>query len=379
MKRRKRVIILLCIAFIIVATGLYVADKWDLSKQPNMQDGSGNSSPITQGNDKTEGNKHTQNDEQREEDILIDLQHIKPDETGGIMIVMFHNFVETFIPKPYDKGEFTTTLEEFRQLLQVLYDKKYRLISMKDYLDNNINVAAGCTPMIFTFDDGTSGQFNLVERDGELVVNSNTAVGIMEEFYKSHPDFGLSGVFYVNLGNSTFEGKGSVEQRLKYLVERGFEIGNHTYSHNDLSAAKSEEDIQKYIGRNQQAMQNYITRYTMETFSLPFGGYSARYKYKIMQGEYEDVKYENRAILLVGANPAHPTTVNGFDSFNVPRVRSNGIQPVNYDLQWWLDYFDKNPGPKYISDGRINVITVPDRNKNNIVQDRLAGKKLVVY
>lgn len=371
--------ILLLTAFIIAVTGLYVADRWNLSKQQQRQDGSDNQSPITQGNDKTDGNKHTQNETQQDEDIQIDFQNIKPNETGGIMIVMFHNFVETFTPKTYDNGEFTTTFEEFRQLLQMLYDKKYRLISMKDYLDNNINVAAGCTPMIFTFDDGTLGQFNLVERDGELVVNSNTAVGIMEEFHKNHPDFGLSGVFYVNLGNSTFEGKGSVEQRLKYLVERGFEIGNHTYFHNDLSVAKSEEDIQKYIGKNQQAMQNYISRYTMETFSLPFGGYSAKYKYKIIQGEYEGVKYENRAILLVGANPAHPTAVNGFDSFNVPRVRSNGIQPVNYDLQWWLNYFDKNPGEKYISDGRKDIIAVPEKSKNKIVQDKLADKQLFVY
>jgi len=45
----------------------------------------------------------------------------------------------------------------------------------------------------------------------------------MEEFYEKHPDFGLKGTFYVNLGNSTFEGAGTLQQRLQYLVDKGFE------------------------------------------------------------------------------------------------------------------------------------------------------------
>jgi len=135
-------------------------------------------------------------------------------------------FVESFTPKSYDKGEYTTTFSEFEKLLQDLYDRGYRLISMSDYLNNNISVPAGCIPIIFTFDDGTSGQFNLVEENGTLKVNKKSAVGIMEEFYEKHPDFGLKGTFYVNLGNSTFEGAGTLQQRLQYLVDKGFEIGN---------------------------------------------------------------------------------------------------------------------------------------------------------
>jgi len=86
----------------------------------------------------------------------IDLQSVKPNEAGKIMVVMFHNFVESFTPKSYDKGEYTTTFSEFEKLLQDLYDRGYRLISMSDYLNNNISVPAGCIPIIFTFDDGTS-------------------------------------------------------------------------------------------------------------------------------------------------------------------------------------------------------------------------------
>jgi hypothetical protein len=139
----------------------------------------------------------------------IDVQSVKPNESGKIMVVMFHNFVESFTPTKYDDGQYTTTFSEFEKLLQELYDKDYRLISMTDYLNNNIDVPAGCIPMIFTFDDGTSGQFNLVNENGTLKANKKSAVGVMEEFHERHPDFGLEGTFYVNLGNGTFEGEGT--------------------------------------------------------------------------------------------------------------------------------------------------------------------------
>src|SRR5690606_20232884 len=127
--------------------------------------------------------------------------------------------------------EYTTTFDEFRSLLEELYERGYRLISLEDYLNNNISVPAGCIPIVFTFDDGSPGQFNLIEENGKLVVNPKSAVGIMEEFYREHPDFGLEGTFYVTLGGGTFNGAGTLEDRLKYLVDRGFEIGNHTLNH----------------------------------------------------------------------------------------------------------------------------------------------------
>ena len=91
------------------------------------------------------------------------------------MVVMFHNFVETFTPTKYDK-EYTTTFQAFEELLHN-YDKGYRLISLKDYIGNNISVPAGCIPMVFTFDDGTQGQFNLVEEMENLRLTSVLQLG----------------------------------------------------------------------------------------------------------------------------------------------------------------------------------------------------------
>lgn len=309
----------------------------------------------------------------------VDFQKVKPDESGKIMIIMFHNFVETFKPAPYDEGEYTTTFAAFRELLRELYDKGYRPISMKDYLENNIDVAAGCTPCVLTFDDGTLGQFHLVEENGELVAAKNSAVGIMEEFNREHPDFRLAGVFYVNLGNGTFEGKGSLAERLKYLIDKGFEIGNHTYTHTNLGTAGREKIIEA-LGRNQKRMIELIQGYNFDTLSLPYGeGAYSQHFADIVQGEYEGVRYQNKGIFLVGANPANPSVVKGFNPHAIPRVRSNGINPVNCDLQWWLEYFVKNPSEKYVSDGDRNTVTVPEKHRNRINDEALKEKKIVTY
>ena len=307
----------------------------------------------------------------------IDLQVVKPDESGKIMVVMFHNFVESFEPSKYDKGEYTTTFNEFRKLLPSLYEQGYRLVSMNDYLNNNISVTAGCIPMIFTFDDGTSGQFNLVNEGGNLVANGNSAVGIIEEFNKTHPDFGVEGTFYVNLGNGTFQGEGTLEQRLKYLADKGFEIGNHTYTHINLTNAKDANEIQKEIGLNQKAMYEFIPEYKLNTFSLPYGAPSKNLQAYVQKGEYEGTKYENLAIMEVGWDPTFSPVSKSFNPLSVHRVRASGINPVDADLAWWIKNLTREG--QYISDGNSETVTIPKSKEQNVDSTKLQGKSLVVY
>lgn len=306
----------------------------------------------------------------------IDFEKIKPDESGKIMIIMFHRFIEKY--SSGDK-EYTTTFDEFRNLLQTLYEKGYRLISMTDYLNNNINVPAGCVPMVFTFDDGTPGQFNLIEENGRLTVNRQSAVGIMIEFNKNHPDFGLEGTFYVNLGGGTFEGKGTLAERLKYLIDLGFEIGNHTMNHIDLKKVTTAEKVQQEIGENQKRINELIPGYKMTTLALPLGHHTKgrALDMYIKMGEFEGIRYENLAVLEVGWDPAFSPVSKNFNPLELHRVRAPGIEPVDADLAWWLKNLDRKN--EYVSDGDPDTVTVPDNKKNKINLVRLGNKKLVTY
>lgn len=304
----------------------------------------------------------------------IDLSLVKPDESGKIMVVMFHNFVETYV-----KGDkaYTTTFKEFEALLETLYGSGYRLISLSDYMNGNITTPAGFIPMVFTFDDGTAGQFNLVEENGRLSVNKQTAVGVLEEFNQKHPDFGLKGTFFVNLGNNTFPGKGTVAERLQYLIDEGFEIGNHTYTHINLKEAKSAGEIEKEIGGNQKKMYELIPDYTFTQFSLPYGVPSKDLQQYVEKGEFEGVEYLNKGIVEVGWDPALSPFNAQLNLLSIHRVRASGITPVDADLAWWLKGLKRES--QFVSDGDPGTVTVPKSREEAIDTGKLNGKKLVVY
>lgn len=356
-----------------VATGCGVNKYYSGNKHAN----STNSTSVTTANSsKAAVATQAQDDNsQKPEPIKIDYNKVKPNEAGQIMVVMFHNFVETY---PNGKNEYTTTFAEFESLLDELYQKNYRLVSLEDMLNNNIDVPAGCIPMVFTFDDGTAGQFNLVEQDGQLKANPKSAVGIMEAFNSKHPDFGLKGTFYVNLGVETFKGGGTVQDRLKYLVDKGFEIGNHTKSHVSLPGVKTAAKMLEEVGGNQKLMEEYVPGYKFKAFSLPFGNASKGLKDYVIQGNYQGTEYKHDSIVLVGANQSPSPVSPKFNPFAVPRVRSTGQEKVDCDLAWWLNAMEKGSS-QYVSDGNKATVVVPESKKQNVDTAKLNGKQLITY
>lgn len=254
---------------------------------------------------------------------------------------MYHKFAKE------EKDEWTRSYDNFYKDLEYLYEKGYVTISLNDYLNNNIKVPVGKTPIIFTFDDGTSGQFNLIKNEsGDLIANPNSAVGIMERFYNEHPDFGLNGTFFIN-GTGFFYGEGTNKEKLHYLINKGFEIGNHTNTHVNFSKA-SVETIQKEIGTVNNMISELVEDYKITSLALPFGISSKEHKEYIAKGSYEEKSYENKIILLVGSNPALSPNNEKLDLLNLPRVRARGgNKAVELDLYYWLDKMEQNPNLKY--------------------------------
>ncbi len=335
----------------------------------DQTDGKGN--PASESNDPSDIHADTE----KQTPPVIDLNEVKPNEAGRIMVVMFHNFIEK-----YEKGDkaYTTTFSEFRALLDTLYTSGYRLISMKDYLTGNISVPAGCIPMVFTFDDGTAGQFNLIEENGTFKSNPDSAVGILEEFSKTHPDFGTKGTFFVNLGNQTFGSVGTLQQRLEYLVSKGFELGNHTYSHINLKEdGKTAAIIQEEIGKNQQKMHELIPGYSFAAFSLPYGAPAKELTGYVIKGEFEGTKYENPAIMEVGWDPAPSPFSIKFDPLSTHRVRSSGITPVDQDLGWWLSNMKRDN--QYVSDGNPDTVAIPESYRDYVNPEMVGDRILLTY
>ncbi len=317
----------------------------------------------------------------------IDLAATKPNEAGEIPIVMFHAFTEGLDPNESYSDDFKRYTQSFsylRDLMERLYDKGYRLASMNDFLNNEIKVEAGYRPVIFTFDDGTYSQFSLIEENGELTVNPDCAVAVMLDFYKEHPDFGLAGTFYVNLGGSPFyeersEGPklaGTLQERLQYLIDLGFEIGNHTYTHYNMSNATDAETIIREVGKNQAAMYDLIEGYTFTSFSLPFGGLTDDLFEHIKRGVYEGVPYENKGVVEVGWDPSVSPVNPDFNPYGIHRVRGTGYMAEDCDFEWWLR---NERDPVYVSDGDPNTVTVPEAYTYLVDETKLGDKQLRVY
>ena len=367
MKKINAILITLAISISFIFTGCGSTSQQELEKPTTVPETTVNEPKTT---------THTTTTAVQQQNI--DYATVKPNENGKVVVMMLHAFAESFTPTKGNPGDYITTFDAFRETLQTLYDKGFRLISMTDYLSNNISVPAGYKPIVFTFDDGTEGQFNLVEENGKLIANKESAVGIMQEFNKQHPDFGLKGTFYVNLNNeNTFKGKGTLAERLKYLIDNGFEIGNHTLDHAVLGRVKTADKIVEQVGGNQKKMDELVPGNKMTTHALPEGSYNKTLKDYIIKGNYEGTEYENKAIMLVGAEPAFSPVSKSFNPLLTARIRSTGIHKVECDFDWWLQRFDT--AGLYVSDGNPETVAVPKDKENNVDTAKLNGKKLITY
>lgn len=289
---------------------------------------------------------------------------LKPNEAGKVMILLYHK-----IGRPEKRWQ--RTPENFRKDLERLYKNGYRLLSLQDFVNNRISTPAGYTPVVLTFDDASPGQFRYIRKNGKQIIDPDSAVGILKSFFEKHPDFGLEATFFV-LWDAAFGTPEEMEQKVKHLLELGFDIGNHTLNHTNLRKLDNRA-IQKEIALSAKRAYSFLPKYPFHLLALPYGAIPKNDKV-LEKGEFAGFRYENKAVLLVGAEPALPPYHVDYKSFRVPR-----IQAIDSELNKWLDYFQRYPGERFISDGNPNVTTIPLDYKELIAKDKLGRKKLKTY
>lgn len=320
------------------------------------------------GNDESDGKDEVSPNEDKIP-VEIDYQQVKPNEIAHIMVIMYHGII--------DNPPYHVTEEQFIKDLTFMYENGYRLISMREYLDNNIQVEAGFTPIVLTFDDGLSSTFSLIEEDGKLIPKPGTAIEIIERFAKEHPDFGKTAALYIN-GGGIFEGAGTVEERLNWLVDNGYDLGNHTSTHAKLSKLSSRE-IMKEIGIVDQIIKNAVPDYTVDTLTYPHGLRPKKgLRNFIQEGEYDGVSYSYQVGIREGASgPNVPPIHIKFDPYNMPRAR--GSEGEAQDMWWFFEYYNKNTHRRYISDGNPDRVSILKEDEKYVNKEKLGDKELYLY
>lgn len=272
-------------------------------------------------------------------------------ELGVVPIIEYH-----LIGRP--EGAWRRTPENFRRDLQFLYDHGYYPVKLQDYVAGKLDVPAGRSPVVLTFDDSSEGQFRAVVVNSQPRPDPESAVGIMESFAKKHPDFPATATFFllpaIDKNLRLFGQPEFWSWKLNFLVQHGYELGNHTYWHQNLAKATPEQ-VREQLAKAQAAVNEFVPEYRLRSLSLPYGVWPT-VKELAVAGTYQGISYRHNAILLVGAGPAPSPADISFNSLRLPRIQAGDgvLGPAETLLR-----LEKKQYSRYISDGNPKTISIP--------------------
>jgi len=205
-------------------------------------------------------------------------------------------------------------------------------------------------------------------------------VAILVDFHEKHKDFPLEATFFIN-DNIPFGQAKYVEYKLKYIVEKGMDIGNHTATHVNFTNADGER-IQKEIAGIVELVNKYLPGYEVNTLALPFGSRPKddSLSHLLKEGSFNGVSYNNIAILNVGWDPYKSPYHVDFNPLAIHRVRGSDLEKYTQGVGMydWLDRFDRGERTRFISDGNPDIITIP-ANFEEVIDKNRFNKKIIAY
>jgi hypothetical protein len=299
-----------------------------------------------------------------------------PNELGKIMVLEYHRLGD-------NEGEWYRSEAHYREDIQKLYEHGYRPVTMRQVAAGDIDVPAGTTPVVFVMDDSSLNQFYYLP-DGSI--DPHTMMGIWTAFQKQNPAWKNGGTWCVLPGAehpSNFWGKkkskevpraereAEIQKKVTFAVQNGHEICNHTMWHASLSKYP-DAFVQDQIGSGQDSIMHYLPAdYKIVTFALPLGLWPKTHSLA-WHGTYRDGKtYDYQTVLEVSGGPNESPYDVKYDGHSVNRVIS---APGALDRE--LDYFDKHPEERFVSDGDPNTITVPAAAASRVDRARWKSKQV---
>lgn len=282
-------------------------------------------------------------------------------ELGRVPIMMYHgihNVDAKYVGGNVDKDGYQRTASAFRNDLESYYSKGYRMVRLIDYVNGIIDVPIGKSPIVLTFDDGLENNIKVIGLDdnGDIIIDPNSAVGILEEFKNKYSDFNVTATFFVNGG--LFNQEEYNEKILNWLIDHGYDVGNHSYSHADFSKIDNNKSIYE-IGSIYKMLDSILGDKYVNIVALPFGSpYKKSHSNfsSIMSGSYDGFDYNTISALRVGWEADYSPFSNDFDKSFLKRIRAYDNNGVDFDIEMNFKLLESN---RYISDGDKNLIVFP--------------------
>ncbi len=302
------------------------------------------------------------------------LDEFQPNELGVIPVLEYHT-----ITTEDREEQFVRTVSDFKADLEWLYENNFYVIPLNDLIANRIAAPAGKRPVVLTFDDSTAGQFRyLIGDDGSVEIDPDSAIGILESFYSEHPDFGRGGFFAIlptenfcfawQFADAEPDQYPYCQQKLTWLLDNGYEIGNHTLNHVDL-LQQDDDTFRAELAGAIVAFQEMDSRIEANILAMPFGNYpdldtKQQQREWLREGfEWEGTSYRIIGCLMVGDNPTESPVSTEYDPVFIARIQAfddDANLEGGRGTAYWFAIFEDDPGQLFVSDGNAETITVPE-------------------
>ncbi|TYB54244.1 polysaccharide deacetylase family protein [Nonomuraea sp. PA05] len=294
-------------------------------------------------------------------------RQVRANEAGLVPVLMYHRILAE------RHASLDRTPDQLRKELEKLAERGYVPITAREFAAGDIRVPAGKYPVVLTFDDGHPSHFGLDANGAPL---PGTAVAVIQEVASRHPGFRPTATFWINREPFGLRDRAAQEAAVRWLVDHGYEVANHTWGHPNLRMLKRKK-VSEQIVRIERLLKK-LGAPPSQTMALPYGS-MPRNKGAARSGSWDGTRYDFAGVFLAGAEPSLSPYAKKFDRGAIQRIQSNGKKGEcrKWCSEYWLGWLDKHPGERYVSDGDPERISLPERLRGNIVAKR--GLEVIAY
>ncbi len=294
-----------------------------------------------------------------------EMASLKVNELGAIMIVRYGRIGE--------EGKESRSPENLRRDLQLLYQQGYRCIPLSDLLSGDIKTGPGFTPLVITFWGADPGQVRFLE-DGSAELDPRCALGVLEDFGREHPDFGMTATFF--LGKQLFGQESHQKEKLAMLKKKGYGLGVTVEP--EAARLKDSQDALTAVAAVISAIRRHLPEFSPECALFPqewreIGDDMG------MEIPVEGGIVRLRAVLYDNGKPVASPYDSSFDPARLEAIRVVDPSMDSGGLYHWLRYFSENPERRFVSDGSPSTVTVPRHMVFRTDRERMGGRRLRNY
>jgi hypothetical protein len=274
-----------------------------------------------------------------------------------------------------ERGTDIRSPEDLAKDIEFLKSEGFQPVNLRDLASGNIDIPAGMSPVVLTFDESSIGQYNLLD-NGTL--DPESAVGILQAAVDSG-NWAPKATFYVLLDvtskdNELFGQPDNQQEKLRNLVDWGYEVGSHTVSNLNLKNAAALDVVNELLV-SQQTLEDLIgDEYQVTSLSVPKGEYPQN-EALLASGSYDGKAYTYMSAVTLGETLCPSPFSTLFNVWHIPRITVTGNT-----LRDAIAGLKADQGSRYISDGDPTTVSAPSTLAKGLgaARDDL-GRPLIRY